>query len=200
MKRLTFQNQMLILGGLVVLAVALFYQFGWGPQMARLAELDRRERQQQQQLMAAQATLERLKSMEQQSAQVEARFVQLAQKMPPVADLPTLIVQMQDLINDAGGELLSFTPSPIAQAGDHGEMSMNMNVTGSWLSVLDLLYRLEHSSRFMKLNSVALNVSTYPDLTGTFQVTTFTMPPAGPPPAQDLKPAQATADTTAPGG
>ena len=120
------------------------------------AEDDLATAQGQEQSLRAQ-----LKSL--QDAQAEApktrRQIQaLENEVPPTADLPALIRLLREAADSAAVDLFQFSPSTptLDPGGTFSTISTAVNVTGSYFSLDEFLFRLETLPRAAKVTSVSL--------------------------------------------
>jgi hypothetical protein len=95
--------------------------------------------------------------------------------MPADAQLPSLIVELQNIADDAGVELASIKPSEPKPLGDYSTIDFSMSITGSYVTIIDFLRRIEKAPRAMTVNSIDISVASYPDLVLNFTVSAFTM-------------------------
>ncbi|MHB8840313.1 MAG: type IV pilus inner membrane component PilO [Candidatus Aquicultor sp.] len=176
MNKLAMKQQVIILIAVFVLMVALFYVFAWSPQTARLAELDQQRAAEETKLDAAKSTLTMLVQVRKTASESEFELVKVRTKMPSEPQLPTLIVSLQNIADDAGVALLSITPGEPASQGAYGEIAISTSVSGSYVSIIDFLKRLEKASRELRVNTINVaGGTTYPDLAVKLTMSAYTM-------------------------
>jgi len=176
MNKLAMKQQVIILVAVFVLIVALFYVFAWSPQVARLAELDQQRATEETKLETSKSMLAMLVQVRQNASESEFELVKIRTKMPSQPELLTLIVALQNIADDAGVDLQSITPGMPTSQGDYGEVAISASVSGSYVSIIDFLKRLEKASRELRVNTI--NVATgqnYPDLDVKLAMSAFTM-------------------------
>ncbi len=170
------KQQVIILIAVFVLMVALFYVFAWSPQAAKLAELDQQRATEETKLDTAKSTLTMLVQVRKTASESEFELVKIRTKMPSEPELPTLLVSLQSIADDAGVALLSITPGEPASQGDFSEIAISTSVSGSYVSIIDFLKRLEKASRELRVNTVNVaSGTTYPDLDVKLTMSAYTM-------------------------
>ncbi len=188
--------------GLVVIIILtiFFVMFVWKPQMTKLSEIRRAIEEEKKKSEMATITLQRLQALKQEEAEIEKSLIKLSLRMPESPELPSLIVELQELASQSGMDLISISPSPPTSVGEYNEMALSLNIKGSFNkvkdqggSLLDFLYRLEHFPRELRVKTIS--ISGEETLTISLQMSTYVLsgaPPAGAPtgqPAQQEVPA-----------
>jgi Tfp pilus assembly protein PilO len=132
------------------------------PQFTTLSDLETQKATAQQQLQSAQALLARLEDAKSRSAATEAQLLKIGTEMPDSPQLPSLIVELQDIANDAGVSVTSFAPGQpaVAAGGQYTEISMTTAVTAQWDDLLDYLHRLDDSTRLVRVTNVTIAPAT----------------------------------------
>jgi Tfp pilus assembly protein PilO len=179
--KLNTKNQMIIIGAALVLMVVLFYFFAWTPQLTQLEDLDNQAKAEQGKIEAAKAKIAMLSEVKKNAANAEVELIKIQNKMPADAKLPSLVVELQNMANDAGVKLVSIKPSEPKAMGDYSSIDMNLSVVGSYVSLVDFLRRVEKSTRSMSVATIDISVAQYPDLALNLTATAFTMGVAGAP-------------------
>jgi Tfp pilus assembly protein PilO len=112
----------------------------------------------QAQVQQAQAVLAQLEESKSRSAATEADILKIGTQMPDSPQLPTLIIEMQDIADKAGVSVTSFapaTPTP-AGSGQYTEITMSTALTAGWDDLLDYLRRLNHATRLLRTTNVTI--------------------------------------------
>ena len=171
--KLALKKQIIILVAIAALMFVLFYMFGWSPQVSKLDELSKKKTEQEQRLQAAKNTLLMLEEVKRNAADAEIEYIKLSNRMPSSPELPSLIVEIQNISNDAGGE--------------YNEMKISAVMNGSYVALIDFLRRVEKAPRAFKVDNINIKVTQYPDLNMNASISAFTMgegtstPPPPPP-------------------
>jgi Tfp pilus assembly protein PilO len=147
-----------------------------------------------------QLQVDQLTTLEHQAGKLRAQLKALNIEIPPNADLPGLIHEVNSAADQAAVDLSSITPgSPTAATTNPvSVVPIQLTVSGGYFSVEEFLYRIETLNRTAKVSSVSLtpnsgtasdsssgsNPSTAPDLTAVVMVNFFTTDMASGPSSQ----------------
>jgi Tfp pilus assembly protein PilO len=158
MKITAMQKTIALAVGFVLVAVLIVVLVAM-PMFTTLADLEAQKATAQQQLQSAQSLLSRLEEAKSRSAVTEAELLKIGTQMPDSPQLPSLIVELQDIANDAGVSVTSFAPGqPIAGGGGkYTEISITTAVTAKWDDLLDYLRRIDDSTRLIRVSNVAIS-------------------------------------------
>jgi Tfp pilus assembly protein PilO len=113
--------------------------------------------QQQEQTLRAQ--LAQLEQARKQARQIKGQLEQLQSKIPPTADLPSLIRLIQGAATTAAVNFVSISPSqPSAPVEGTGvsTIPVSIQIGGSFFSVEEFLFRLEHLPRAVKITQISV--------------------------------------------
>lgn len=157
----TTQKLILTIVGLVIVA-ALVVVFVIMPQFAQLDALEQQRQTAQAQVQQAQAILAQLEQAKSQSAATEAELLKIGTEMPDSPQLPTLIIEMQDMANASGVNVTSFAPAqPNPSAGgQYTEVQLTTQLTAKWADLLDYMRRIDKSTRLLRVTNVTIAPST----------------------------------------
>jgi type IV pilus assembly PilO-like protein len=113
-----------------------------------------------------------------------AYLYKLSKAMPLTTDMPNLLLELNQVVQSAGVQLVSITPS--ATDPTTGETAITLSVAGDFYSLTDLLYRLRSlvavhngaldvAGRLFSITSVGLTPSgTGRTINGSIALTAFT--------------------------
>jgi Tfp pilus assembly protein PilO len=143
---------------------------------AQLAEL----RSQQEVLESQKAALEDARD---RAPEARRTIRQVQEQIPPVVDLPGLILLLQNAATSSGLDVVSLSPSnpALAPSGDISVISVGLTTTGTYFEVTDFTHRIETLPRAAKVTALTMTpagttpiVGTVPDLnvTGTIELYT----------------------------
>ena len=150
--KLPYRNKLMLAGAAAVLLAALVLVLLVLPAFQQLRTYDDQIAAADQQISQAQALLAQRQEIKARSAETEAKRVRLANQMPETPELPSLIIELQDTVNEAGLEFASLTPSEPTQAeAGYSEITMAMLVKGTWQDTVDLLQRLPKLTRQVRI-------------------------------------------------
>lgn len=180
------------LGALLILVLAVMLVLK--PQFTEVSDLKTAQATEKASLDQAKLKLQQLDAIRAEAAEIEAKRISLARRLPDDAELPTLVVELQKVANSAGLDFGSVQIGAVAEQSGYAEIPLSLNVSGTFYSIVDYLYRLEKSTREIVVDSFSLQPSTYPDLTIDIQARAFKMtktavpqlPPPSPTPAAGI--------------
>jgi Tfp pilus assembly protein PilO len=150
--KLPYRNKLMLAGAVAVLLAVLVLVLLVLPQFQQLRTYDDQIAAADQQISQAQALLAQRQEIKARSAETEAKRIRLANQMPETPELPSLIIELQDTVNEAGLEFASLTPSePTQTEAGYSEISIALLVKGTWQDTVDLLQRLPKLTRQVRI-------------------------------------------------
>lgn len=173
--QLTPRNQLIAVAVIGVLLLLVGFIFLVRPQLATLGELQAQKEQQIQQLNQYKLRYQQLAAIKQESGQMALRLLNIKRAMPSEPELPSLMLEMQQLAEDSGLDLNNINFSQVADKGAYGEMNINMTVEGSFYTVLDWLQRIKSLSRKVVIDTLSFSVKEYPNLAVNVTARAFTL-------------------------
>ena len=136
----------------------------------------------------AQSQLTQAKSTKQEGELNQARLLELAKMIPNDQELPSLLLQLQDLADQSGIDFVAITPGDptAAGTGDYQLLPLSLTFAGTFFDVSDFTYRAEQMvagpGRLLAIKSVNLvlgstiaAVGSSPKLTATLSLYAFIM-------------------------
>jgi Tfp pilus assembly protein PilO len=107
---------------------------------------------------------------------------EVQEQIPPVANLPGLILLLQNAATTAGLDIVSLTPANpvLAPSGDLSVISVGLSTTGTYFEVTDFMHLIETLPRAAKMTALSLtpaesaSVGSVPILTVTGTVDVYT--------------------------
>jgi type IV pilus assembly protein PilO len=154
--RLTPQTELLI--GIAIIVVAALAVVGVliVPQFSVLADQDAQLAKAQQDVTAAQATLAQRQSAKNEAAQTQAELMSLQNQVPDSPELPTLIIELQDVATDAGMSWVKVEPKEPANRDGYSAVPIGVSLEGSWPDTVDYVRRLGRLDRQVRITSVGI--------------------------------------------
>ncbi len=162
-------RNILILGILILLLLAVGYYFLlFSPLRQRyLAAYDERTQKEQQRAQLEQSVAE-LENVRRNAPQIERNILEYSKRLPEQEEIPTLIVQIEQIAEGAGATQLLITPEVPGAAGggtagaaaappaggDFTRIPITMSLEGTYLEMQDFLFRLKNLSRLVTVNEV----------------------------------------------
>lgn len=175
----------LIAGIAAFLVAALVFIFMVFPKFGQIDDAETELRQAQQRELTLEAELARLRAAAEDLPRLQRQLAGFRRAVPPVADLPGLINQLQDAANLAGVDFFSIAPTQPVAAAEAGatEIPATIQVIGTFFPVDEFLFRLETLKRASEVDSLQVTEGPdgLPQINVLMQVTFFTTDPdAGP--------------------
>jgi hypothetical protein len=205
----------IVAGDLILLVLGWFMLVG--PERARAKSNERAAIATEVQVQEAQAPVKPSTPIT-QPKQPEIRtayLYKLSKAMPMTTDMPNLLLELNQVVRDAGVQLSSISPTP---PDSTGTSTITLSVTGDFYALTDLLYRLRSlvavhdggldvAGRLFSVKSVSLTpTGAGRDLTSSITLNAFTFgsstttTPAVPAPAPTDTSSTKTGTTTTSGG
>jgi type IV pilus assembly protein PilO len=152
-------RNMLILGALgIVLVVVAFYFLLLSPLLGRLDEQAQAQEDKQAQLAQLQQEVNELEEVRRNSPEIERQLLELSKRIPTQPEIPTLVVQIQEIAKAAGVTQLSIepgTPGPPPGGGDYSVVPVTMTFKGTYDQMQDFLLRTRNLARLMTVTDVS---------------------------------------------
>jgi Tfp pilus assembly protein PilO len=144
--------------GATVGLLALWFMFLWGPQGGRLHDAHERTTAAQQENQGLELRLARLRSAQEHALDLTADVEQLRRAVPETPELAEFILDSNQAASDADVDFLSVSPGePTAGVGALPPViPLNIDVNGSYFSVLDYLDKLSSLPRVVVIDSISL--------------------------------------------
>ena len=162
-------RNILILGILVLLLLAVGYYFLLFSPLRQqyLAAYDQRTQKEQQRAQLEQSVAE-LENIRRNAPQIERNILEYSKRLPEQDEIPTLLVQLEQIAEGAGATQLVITPGDPGGAaggaaaggaaaaapagGDFSRIPLTMSFEGTYLEMQDFLFRLKNLSRLVTVN------------------------------------------------
>jgi type IV pilus assembly protein PilO len=152
-------RNMLILGALgIVLIVVAFYFLLLSPLLGRLDDQAQAQEDKQAQLAQLQQEVNELEEVRRNSPEIERQLLELSKRIPTQPEIPTLVVQIQEIAKAAGVTQLSIepgTPGPPPGGGDYSVVPVTMTFKGTYDQMQDFLLRTRNLARLMTVTNVS---------------------------------------------
>lgn len=110
-----------------------------------------------------------LREAEAQAPEVRRQIAQLANQVPPTADLPALLRLLTQAADGSAVDFLTVSPqNPIADAsGQFSTVPASISVTGGYFALDEFLFRLETLPRAAKVLSISVSPGGATPITAT---------------------------------
>ena len=149
---------MVILGVLAILGAILgFYFLLLSPRLTELEERIQERDDKQAQLAQLQQRVRQLEQVRAESPEIERQLLELSKRIPTQPEVPTLVVQTEEIANESGITQLLLQPGepePPPAGGDFSRIPITMNFEGTYEQMEDFLRRARNLVRLVTVNSV----------------------------------------------
>jgi type IV pilus assembly protein PilO len=157
------QRNLLILGNLLlVLLVVGFYVFLLGPLREDLAERRAEREAKQEQLSQLDAEVARLEDIQSRAPEIERQLLELSRRVPEQPELPTLVVQVQEIAEESDVTQLLVQredPEEPEDGGDYTVVPVTMTFEGTYDQLQDFLLRLRNLTRLVTVENIVYEVA-----------------------------------------
>jgi type IV pilus assembly protein PilO len=151
-------RNILILGilVLVVLAVAYYFLLFSPLRQKYLDRFDERV-QKEQQLAGLEQSVAELENARRNAPEIERQILEYSKRIPEQEEIPTLVVQIEQVAEGAGVTQLLITPGaagPGPGGGDFSVIPLTMSFEGTYENMTDFLLRVRNLSRLVTINEL----------------------------------------------
>ena len=145
-----------VLAALIAAAAFLFLVF---PTFGELEEVETAFDRAQAETTALEIELEQLESVAEQLPRIQRQLARFRRRVPPVADLPGLINQLQTAADVSRVDFVAIAPGEPAAAptGRVAEIPAQIQVIGGFFPVDEFLFRLETLPRATKVTNISVS-------------------------------------------
>jgi len=151
-------RNILILGILILVVLAIAYYFLlFNPlrqnYLAKYDERTRREAQKQQ----LEQTAAQLESIRRNADDIERQILELSKRIPEQAEIPTLVVQIEEVARATNVTQLRIEPGDPQVppgGGDFSRIPITMSFEGTYEQLQDFLLRVRNLARLVTINEV----------------------------------------------
>jgi type IV pilus assembly protein PilO len=142
------RRDLYIVGALVaVLVLAGYWFLVLSPLKAKVTDTQTQIDATQTQLVSLQTQVAQMAQSRDQAKKNQARLLELSKMLPDQDEIPSLLLQIQDLATESGINFMTMTPtksaSGTAAVGAYQTISLAVQFTGTFFDVNDFLFRTE---------------------------------------------------------
>jgi Tfp pilus assembly protein PilO len=181
----------LIAGAVFAVLAVLVVVFLLMPKLGDVSDAQERLQEEEEQELVLEAELAQLREAAEEAEDVRRELAEFRRAVPPVADLPGLINQLQTAADISGVDFFAISPSvPVVTPDSRAtQIPATIQVIGGFFPVDEFLFRLETLPRAAKVTSIT--VTEGPDqlpqldvsVETSFYTTDLDAGPGAPPPA-----------------
>jgi type IV pilus assembly protein PilO len=151
-------RNLIILGALgIVLVIIIYYFLLLGPLLQRLDEQAQAQESKQAQLEQVQQQVNELEEVRRQSPDIERQLLELSKRIPAQPQIPTFVVQVQEIALASGVTQLSVDPEPSTSpegGGDYRVVPVTMRFNGTYDEMQDFLLRTRNLARLVTVTNI----------------------------------------------
>lgn len=157
MKLTSMQKMLAVIVAMVIVVVAVVALLLL-PKFGELSSLDAEMQAANDQVAQSQTLLAQLEQAKSGASLTQAQLMALANQFPEKPELPSLVIELQDVSNSAGIRFERIGPSApvLAASGQYSEIAITTRVTGAWPDVLDFLRRVNRMTRAVRVTDVSI--------------------------------------------
>jgi Tfp pilus assembly protein PilO len=141
----------LVIVGMVVLLIIVGAVAVW-PQYRTLGVMDAKIADADKEVALQKTRLAQRQEIKDRAAQTDAKWLRLANEVPDSPDLPSLIIELQDLAFSTGVQLTAITPAaPTASKdGTYFIIPIKLTVVGTWADSVEFMQKLNKLDRGLR--------------------------------------------------
>ena len=152
-------RNLLILGSLgIVIIVIGFYFLLLSPLLGRLNEQAQAREDKQAQLEQVQQEVNELEEVRRNSPEIERQLLELSKRVPTQPQIPTFVVQIEEIAGASGVTQLVVEPGDAAApagGGDYQTIPVTMQFNGTYDEMQDFLLRTRNLARLVTVTDVS---------------------------------------------
>jgi Tfp pilus assembly protein PilO len=144
-------------GAAVLVALAVFFLVM--PKFGQISQAQQDLATAEQQESSLRVQLAALQEAQAEAPQTKREIQKVENLVPPTADLPALIRLLREAADRAAVDLFQFSPNTPTPdpTGQFSTIATSVNVTGSYFSLDEFLFRLESLPRAAKITNVTIS-------------------------------------------
>jgi len=150
----------------IVLVALLVFFLVINPIRGDISQLEADIEAEEARIEAALAEIAKAEDTKNEGRRNQARILELAKLIPVEQEIPSLILEIQDLADKAGIDWIQITPGNISDAGvgSYWILPLALQFKGTYFDVSDFIYRAEQMAagpgRLLAVKSLVLNSDT----------------------------------------
>jgi type IV pilus assembly protein PilO len=155
-------RNVLILGIAIIVALVLGYYFLLlGPLRAEYTDRKEERTAKEAQLAQLEQEVAQLEEVRRNAPEIEEELLELSKRIPSQPEIPTLLVQIEEIAVSANVTQLSVQPGavePPPGGGDYLRIPITISLEGTYEELQDFVLRLRNLSRLVTINEVNYEV------------------------------------------
>ena len=173
-------RNVIILGILIILLLVVGYYFLlFSPLRTEFAQRSEERSQKEQELRELDRQVAQLQEVARNAPDLERQLLEYSKRIPPQPEIPTFVVQVEEISQAAGVTQLSIepgAPEPPPGGGDFSRIPVTMSFEGTYEQLQDFMGRLLDLVRLVTVNEISYtpveeeNTTIDPDVERLLQV------------------------------
>jgi type IV pilus assembly protein PilO len=151
-------RNIILLGSLgIVLLIVIYYFLLLSPLLQRLDEQAQARETKQTQLEQVQQQVNQLEQVRRNSPDIERQLLELSKRIPAQPQIPTFVVQVQEIAGASGVTQLTVDPEPSTSpegGGDYRAVPVTMQFKATYDEMQDFLLRTRNLARLVTVTKV----------------------------------------------
>ena len=156
-------RNLLILGILIILLLAVGYYFLlFSPLRSEFVQRSEEQASKEQQLQQLQQQVAELEEIARNAPEIERQLLELSKRIPTQPEIPTFVVQVEEVAREAGVTQVSIepgTPEPPPAGGDFSTIPITMSFEGTYEQLQDFVGRILNLVRLVTINEINYEVA-----------------------------------------
>jgi type IV pilus assembly protein PilO len=152
-------RNILILGILVILLLVVgFYFLLLGPLMTTLGERAQERDDKEAQLADLRQQVSELEAVRENAPEIERQLLELSKRIPEQPEVPTLVVQIEEVAEASGVTQVSIEPGdpgPPPGGDEFSVLPVTMSFEGTYEELQNFLFRTRNLARLVTVNQVS---------------------------------------------
>lgn len=152
-------RNILVLGILVILLLVVgFYFLLLGPLMTTLGERAQERDDKEAQLATLRQQVSELQAVRENAPEIERQLLELSKRIPEQPEVPTLVVQIEEVAEASGVTQVSIEPGdpgPPPGGGEFSVLPVTMSFEGTYEELQNFLFRTRNLARLVTVNQIS---------------------------------------------
>lgn len=152
-------RNILVLGILVILLLVVgFYFLLLGPLMTTLGERAQERDDKEAQLATLRQQVSELQAVRENAPEIERQLLELSKRIPEQPEIPTLVVQIEEVAEASGVTQVSIEPGdpgPPPGGGEFSVLPVTMSFEGTYEELQNFLFRTRNLARLVTVNQIS---------------------------------------------
>lgn len=142
---MTHRVRLVLMGVAILLFAVVIWFLVLSPIRGNIATTEQDIQEEQSKVLAANTKLRLAEDTRAEGKRNQMRLLELAKMVPMTEELPSLLLQIQDLADQSGIEFIQVTPGTViaSETGPFQAIPLDLQFTGTYFDVTDFIYRAE---------------------------------------------------------